>query len=38
MPDQPARPLPTTLLSPHRPHGIRLFADWLETLLREALR
>ncbi|MFO1071769.1 MAG: LysR family transcriptional regulator [Geminicoccaceae bacterium] len=40
MPDRRAAPLPMTLLYPHRRHlsrRLRLFADWLEELLRREL-
>jgi len=38
MPDHRAEPLPMTLLYPHRrhlSHRVRVFADWLERLLRQ---
>ena len=39
LPTQRAAPLPITLLYPHRhlPPRVRVFADWLELLLRQAL-
>lgn len=40
MPDYRAEPLPMTLLYPHRQHlsrRVRVFADWLETTIRDAV-
>lgn len=40
MPNYRAEPLPMTLLYPHRQHlsrRVRVFADWLETTIREAI-
>ena len=40
LPDHRAEPLPMTLLYPHRQHlsrRVKVFADWLETLLKRAV-
>lgn len=40
MPDHRAEPMPVALLYPHRQHlsrRLKVFADWLEPLLRERL-